>query len=106
MLETTFTTPTGVLVLRDVMPTGDGRADLVRTAAVQRGLGPGAPRVGGALRLRPGPTVGDARSTCDGEEVIVATAGPDKLMLRGPRLPRAVDGHHADEFDLAGGRVA
>ena len=33
--------------------------------------------------------------------VIVAVAGPDKFMLRGPRLPHGQDSHHADEYDLA-----
>ena len=37
ILETTFRTPTGVLVLRDCMPTGDGRADLVRTVRCSEG---------------------------------------------------------------------
>ena len=41
----------------------------------------------------------------DGEEAIVAVAGPDKLVLRGPRLPKAVDGRHVDEFDVTEGEV-
>jgi GH15 family glucan-1,4-alpha-glucosidase len=32
--------------------------------------------------------------------VIVAVAGPDKIVLGGPRLPKAVDGRHEDEFDV------
>ena len=99
ILETTFATPTGVLVLRDVMPLGDGRADLVRTVRCTEG----SVRVRHEWvvrfdygRVRPWV----ARQQVGGETVIVATAGPDKLMLRGPRLPRAVDGHHVDEFDL------
>ena len=50
-------------------------------------------------RVRPWVT----RQQVGGHEVIVATGGPDKLMLRGPRLPHAADGHHVDEFDLAAG---
>jgi GH15 family glucan-1,4-alpha-glucosidase len=102
MLETTFTTPTGVLVLRDVMPTGDGRADLVRTLRCSEGSV--RVRHEWVVRFEYGlvrPWV--TRQEVDGHEVIVATAGPDKLMLRGPRLPRAVDGHHADEFELSEG---
>jgi GH15 family glucan-1,4-alpha-glucosidase len=38
-----------------------------------------------------------------GSEVITAVAGPDRLILRGPRLPHAVDGRHADEFTLKAG---
>ena len=103
VLETTFTTPTGVLVLRDVMPTGDGRADLVRTVRCSEGsvrvCHEWVVRFDYGL-VRPWVT----RQQVHGHEVIVATAGPDKLMLWGPRLPRAVDGHHADEFDLAAGQ--
>ncbi|KRF34253.1 glycoside hydrolase family 15 protein [Nocardioides sp. Soil805] len=102
ILETTFTTPTGVLVLRDCMPTGDGRADLVRTVRCSEGsvrvCHEWVVRFDYGL-VRPWVT----RQQAYGHEVIVATAGPDKLMLSGPRLPRAVDGHHADEFDLAAG---
>lgn len=102
ILETTFTTPTGVLVLRDVMPTRDGRADLVRTVRCSEGsvrvCHEWAVRFDYGL-VRPWVT----RQHVGRHEVIVATAGPDKLMLHGPRLPRAVDGHHADEFDLEAG---
>ena len=102
ILETTFTTPTGVLVLRDVMPDGDGRADLVRTVRCTEGTV--RVRHEWVVRFDYGlvrPWV--SRQVVGGQQVIVATAGPDKLMLRGPRLPKAVDGHHADEFDLAAG---
>ncbi len=102
IVETTFTTPSGVLVLRDVMPVGDGRADLVRTV----GCSEGTVRVRHEWvvrfdygRVRPWVS----RQEVGGAPVIVATAGPDKLMLRGPRLPHAVDGHHVDEFDLSAG---
>ena len=63
--------------------------------------GPDAARVGGAVRLRQGPPVGAAAaSTTAGNEVITAVAGPDMVVLRGARLPQAVDGHHEDEFDV------
>jgi GH15 family glucan-1,4-alpha-glucosidase len=38
-----------------------------------------------------------------GMEVITAVAGPDRLILRGPRLPTAEDGTHVDEFEVAAG---
>jgi GH15 family glucan-1,4-alpha-glucosidase len=104
ILETTFTTPTGVLVLRDVMPVGDGRADLVRTVRCTRGTV--RVRHEWVVRLDYGrvrPWV--SRQQVAGQTVIVATAGPDKLMLRGPRLPHAADGHHTDEFDLTADEV-
>ncbi len=104
ILETTFTTPSGVLVLRDVMPVGDGRADLVRRISCAEGSV--RVRHEWVVRFDYGhirPWV--SRQKVGGETVIVATAGPDKLMLRGPRLPRAADGHHSDEFDLTEGEV-
>ena len=104
LLETTFTTPTGTVVLLDVMPTGDGRADLVRRITC----------VSGTVRMRHDwvvrydygrirPWV--SRHHSHGEETITAVAGPDKVILRGPRLPVASDGHHRDEFDVHEGDV-
>ena len=40
------------------------------------------------------------RQDMHGIRVITAVAGPDRLVLRGPRLPRAEDGRHVDEFDV------
>ncbi|QBR91446.1 glycoside hydrolase family 15 protein [Nocardioides euryhalodurans] len=102
LLETTFTTDTGSVTLLDVMPTGDGRADVVRRVT----------GVSGTVRMRHEwivrcdygkvrPWV--TRRRLAGVEVIVAVAGPDQLMLRGPRLPHAVDGRHQDEFDVSEG---
>ncbi len=104
LLETTFTTDSGTVTLLDVMPTGDDRADVVRRVT----------GVSGSVRMRHEWVV-----RCDygvvrpwvhrahlaGEEVIVAVAGPDQLMLRGSRLPRAVDGRHEDEFTVEEGEV-
>jgi len=104
LLETTFTTDSGSVTLLDVMPTGDNRADIVRRV---RG-------VSGSVRMRHEwvvrcdygqirPWV--TRREIAGEEVIVAVGGPDQFMLRGPRLPRAVDGRHEDEFWVEEGVV-
>jgi GH15 family glucan-1,4-alpha-glucosidase len=102
-LETTFRTDTGVVRVLDVMPVGDGRADIVR-----RVIG-----VEGTMRLRHEWIVRFSygkirpwvrRRTAHGQEVITAVAGPDKLILRGPRLPRAEDGHHVDEFEVTAGQ--
>jgi len=102
VLETTFTTPTGVIELVDLMPTGDDRADVVR---VLTGVS-GRVRVHHewAVRMDYGevhPWV--RRRRIDGEEVISAVAGPDQLVLRGPRLPRASGRRHTDEFDVSEG---
>ena len=102
VLETTWTTDTGCAVVLDVMPIGDGRADLVRRIVGVEGeveirhewvvrLGYG--------KIRPWVR----RQDMHGSQVITAVAGPDRLILRGPRLPRAVDGRHADEFTLKAG---
>jgi hypothetical protein len=102
LLETTFTTETGTVTLLDVMPTGDDRADVVRRIT----------GVSGSVRMRhewivrcdygrTRPWV--TRRRLAGEEVIVAVAGPDQLMLRGPRLPHARDGRHVDEFEVTAG---
>ena len=104
VLETTFTTPTGSVTLLDLMPTCDGRADLVRRVT----------GVSGTVRIRHEWIVrmdyGEVhpwvrRRTIHGEKVIVAIAGPDQLILRGPRLPRPADHRHADEFDVHEGEV-
>jgi len=101
-LESTYTTETGTVRVIDVMPIGDERADIVR-----RVVG-----VEGTVRMRHEwivrcdygkvrPWV--SRHRAHGQEVITAVAGPDKLILRGPRLPRAAHGRHVDEFDVSEG---
>jgi GH15 family glucan-1,4-alpha-glucosidase len=99
VLETTFTTDTGVVQLLDLMPVQDGRADLLRRITGVRGSVEMMHRWvvrGDYGEIRPWVR----RQQVGGEEVIVATAGPDKLVLRGPRLPNAVDHQHADEFTV------
>jgi GH15 family glucan-1,4-alpha-glucosidase len=100
VLETTYTTATGSVRVIDVMPVNDGRADLVR-----RVIG-----LEGTVRMRHEWVVRFGygkirpwvhRDDADGDGVITAVAGPDRLMLRGTRLPRPVDGRHVDEFDVA-----
>lgn len=102
LLETTFTTATGSCTLLDAMPVADGRADVVRRLTGIRG----SVRIRHDWRVRMDygkvrPWV--RRDEYDDQQVIVATAGPDKLILHGDRLPHAIDGHHGDEFDLAEG---
>jgi GH15 family glucan-1,4-alpha-glucosidase len=99
LLETTFTTATGSVTLLDVMPTADERADIVRRLT----------GVSGTVRMRHEWVVRTdygrvrpwvSRQHVGGQEVVVAVAGPDQLMLRGDRLPPAQDGHHRDEFEV------
>ena len=106
VLETTHETNTGVVRITDFMPIGDGRADLARRIegvsgtvrirhewVVRFGYGKVRPWVS---RRSDAPQIGAG-------EMISAIAGPDMLVLRGSRLPHAVDGRHEDEFDVAAG---
>jgi GH15 family glucan-1,4-alpha-glucosidase len=102
VLETRFTTADGAVTLTDLMPRGDGRADLVRKVVGVRGTV--RMRHEWRVRLDYGlvkPWV--RRATVGGEEVITAIGGPDQLVLRGTRLPKAGDGLHSDEFDVGKG---
>jgi GH15 family glucan-1,4-alpha-glucosidase len=99
-LETTFTTDTGVVTLTDVMPPGDDRSEVVRKL---RGVS-GTVRMLHVwmVRLDYGEVLPWVRrETIGGEAVIVAVGGPDRLILRGPRLPHATDHRHSDEFDVS-----
>ncbi len=101
-LETTWRTATGVLRVLDVMPVGDARADLVRRVVGVEGTV--SVRHEWVVRLGYGkirPWV--RREEMHGTKVITAVAGPDRLILRGPRLPHAEDGRHVDEFDVGEG---
>ncbi|MCW2797880.1 glycoside hydrolase family 15 protein [Nocardioides sp.] len=102
VLETTFTTANGVVTLTDLMPAGDGRADVVRCIT----------GVSGTVRMKHEWRVrldyGEVRpwvrrQEIGGEKVITAIGGPDQLILRGPRLPVATDHRHEDAFDVSEG---
>jgi GH15 family glucan-1,4-alpha-glucosidase len=103
VLQTTYRTPDAEIRVTDFMPTGDRRADLVRRVEGVRGT----LRVRHEFvirfdygRIRPWLH----RARAHGEDVIVAVAGPDKVVLGGPRLPTSVvRGRHEDEFDVAEG---
>ncbi len=99
VLETTYRTDTGEMRVTDVMPTGDRRADVVRRVEGVRGTV--SLRHSWVVRFDYGrirPWV--HREEVEGRPAIIATAGPDKLILTGPRLPPAVDGHHEETFDV------
>ncbi len=104
-LQTTFTTDTGEVTLLDVMPTGDHRIDIVRRVT----------GVKGTVRMRhewvvrfdygtARPWVRRRQEDTD-EPAITAVVGPDKLVLRGPRLPEPHDHRHQDEFDVRDGEI-
>ncbi|QCB93505.1 glycoside hydrolase family 15 protein [Cellulomonas shaoxiangyii] len=103
VLETTYRSPSGTAVVTDAMPLGDGRADLVRRVVCTQGEVVVAHEW--TVRLGYGsvePWVRHERDP-EGNDTIRALAGPDSLVLRGDRLPHAVDRHHRDEVVLAAG---
>ncbi|WP_413316860.1 glycoside hydrolase family 15 protein [Agrococcus sp. 1P02AA] len=102
VLETTHETPTGTVTVTDAMPTGDERADVVRIIT----------GVSGEVELEQSLVVrfgyGSVppwfrRMEEDGEEILVAIAGPDRLVLRGPQLPVADDHRHRSTFTVREG---
>ena len=102
VLETTYRTETGEIRVTDLMPTGERRADVIRRVEGVRGTVSLRHRL--VVRFEYGrirPWV--HREEVAGHPAIVAIAGPDKLILTGPRLPRASDGTHEETFDVQEG---
>ena len=87
------------------MPLNDGRADLVRRLVCTRGHVDVEHEW--VVRFGYGAVEPWVRHVTDdaGDDAIRAIAGPDSLLLRGDRLPRADDHRHADRFTLQRGRV-
>jgi GH15 family glucan-1,4-alpha-glucosidase len=103
VLDTVHTTSSGSVRVTDLMPFGDGRADLLR---VVEGLD-GEVEMVNEWVVRTGygavvPWVSRSHGP-DGVPVIRAVAGPDMLVLRGDRLPRASDHQHTDTFSVRAG---
>lgn len=103
ILETTWTTPTGSVLVTEFMPGGNRRADVVRRVT---GLG-GTVRMGQQVRIRFGyatalPWVRQAGT--ESHPVLLAVAGPDALAIHGPQLT-ATDHVHSSEFDVAAGET-
>jgi GH15 family glucan-1,4-alpha-glucosidase len=99
VLETTYRTETGEIRTTDLMPTGERRADVVRRVEGVRGTV--SLRHSWVVRYDYGrirPWV--HREEVAGHPAILATAGPDKLILTGPRLPKAHEGTHEETFDV------
>jgi GH15 family glucan-1,4-alpha-glucosidase len=105
VLETTHQTDTGTVRVVDVMPTSDNRNDIVRIIE----------GVSGTVRMRHEwvarfsygkitPWVSRHHGPGgESDRVITAVAGPDLLVLRGDRLPKAQGDRHVDEFDVSEG---
>jgi GH15 family glucan-1,4-alpha-glucosidase len=99
VLETTYRTESGEIRVTDLMPTGERRADVVRRVEGVRGTV--SLRHRWVVRFDYGrvrPWV--HREEVAGRPAIIAVAGPDKLVLTGPRLPTAYDGTHEETFDV------
>ncbi|WP_445995946.1 glycoside hydrolase family 15 protein [Okibacterium fritillariae] len=104
VLVNTWTTPDGVVEIIDFMPHGNRRADLVRRV---RGIS-GRVVVREEARFRFGyadalPWVRQITDS-DGAPALVATAGPDSVILRSPKLA-AEDHRHGVEFTVAAGET-
>ena len=108
VLETTHATPTGVVRITDSMPSGDARCDVVRHI---EGIS-GSVLLTHELVIRF--SYGKVRpwihrqpdfSDYGSDDMLVAVAGPDLVVLRGPRLPRGEQGRHVDEFQVDAGDV-
>lgn len=106
VLETVHETDTGAVRVTDLMPVADGRADIVRSVEGLRGTV--TMEHEWVVRFDYGkvrPWVShDAGHRLD-SDVLTAVAGPDMLVLRGTRLPRASDGRHCDEFEIRAGET-
>ncbi|BDZ50962.1 glycoside hydrolase family 15 [Frondihabitans sucicola] len=129
VLVTTWTTETGVVEVTDLMPYGDRRADVVRrvrgisgtvtmtedlrirfgyTTAIPwiRQLNEDGTRDGGPGGNAPDAAL-DAATAASGEPhvgTLIAIAGPDAVIVRGPRLT-AADHTHTATFDVAAGET-
>jgi GH15 family glucan-1,4-alpha-glucosidase len=108
VLETVHRTATGAVRVTDLMPLADGRADVLRRVEGLEGtvrmVHEWIVRFGyGGTRPWVTRHVDDREGRAD--HVISAIAGPDMLVLRGERLPRAHHGTHVDEFEVSAGEV-
>ncbi|RWR20630.1 glycoside hydrolase family 15 protein [Agrococcus lahaulensis] len=102
VLETTHETATGTVRVTDAMPTGDDRADVVRV--IEGVAGEVELEQELVVRFGYGAVPPWFRREHDrGEEVLVAVAGPDRLVLRGAPLPRAHEHAHRATFTVREG---
>jgi GH15 family glucan-1,4-alpha-glucosidase len=105
VLETTYATEEGSVRVVDAMPTGDGRADLVRR--VEGLTGSVRMRHEWVVRFGYGAICPWVHRIVDphGHPALHAVAGPDMVVLRGTRLPTASGRRHMDVFDVGAGEV-
>ena len=105
VLQTTWKTGSGSVLVTDFMPLGDSGSSLVRRITGVEG----SVEMRQELRIRPGySTVLPWMSRVRDQEptaapVLLAMAGPDALALRGPHLPHAHAHGHEGEFLVSKG---
>jgi len=100
-LVTRWVTPTGEVDVIDLMPHGDRRADVVRrivgvsgTVAMHQEL---------RIRFDYGAAMPWMRQVPEaGGNAVIAVAGPDAIVVRGPEL-RAADHSHVSDFEVSAG---
>ncbi|MDN5703091.1 MAG: glycoside hydrolase family 15 protein [Micrococcales bacterium] len=102
VLETQWRSPSGCATVVDALPTGDDRANLVREVTCTEGV----VTVEHDLRIRPdynrsAPWV-HLRELPEGGSGIVAIAGPDMLVLRGPLLSAQADDDSRHDLSAEG----
>ena len=108
ILETTHQSADGVVRVTDSMPSGDQRCDVVRRIE----------GISGSMSLRhefmirfgygkvaPWTHCQPDFSDNGSEDMLVAVAGPDLVVLRGPRIPRAEGGRYVDDLQVGAGDV-
>ena len=106
VLQTTWQTDAGRVLVTEFMPVGDSRSRLVRRVT---GLS-GTVLMRQEIRIRPQyatvlPWVSRVRDgAAGGAEILLAMSGPDALALRGEYLPVAEGHRHAGEFTVAQGQ--
>ncbi|MGX9900982.1 glycoside hydrolase family 15 protein [Arthrobacter sp. SA17] len=108
VLQTTWRTDAGQVLVTEFMPVGDNRSSIVRRVT---GLS-GTVRMRQEMRIRPQyatvlPWVSRIRDGAGSgrAEILLAMSGPDALALRGEYLPKAEHQRHEGEFTVTQGQI-
>ncbi|CAN5276273.1 glycoside hydrolase family 15 protein [soil metagenome] len=102
-LVTRWVTKTGEVEVTDVMPHGNRRADIVRRVRGVSGTVTMLEEV--RVRFDYSDAVPWMRQVPEGDgSALVAVAGPDALIIRGPQL-HATDHRHEAEFEVKTGQI-
>jgi GH15 family glucan-1,4-alpha-glucosidase len=103
ILWSTWTTPTGEVEITEFMSQGNRRADVIRRIRGIRGTVTMAQEV--SIRFGYATATPWIRQVRDEDDPrLIAVAGPDSIVLRGPRMAPS-DMLHRGEFDVAAGET-